>query len=652
MAPMKTSLRILILIFSFLIHLSSVGHNNPNQYNSTDTLSLWINMLQKKCEYYKDVNPDSCIYYANLVLQSAEGTNDSNLLANAYQVMGEAYFANSQYLLAIRQYNRALQCKSKFNSIEFEAGLLLKLGKANTIAEKYNEALADLLKAQELYKELNILQGYIEALILTGEYFRKIQRHGDAINYLMKAEELITEEISNSGVGIQLYSRMAAVHSEMGNHEAAIAYSRIAYELAKDLNNLHYQAMSLNELGFLYEKESDPGALQYYIRAASIWKRIGYKRYHANVLVNIARLYYLSNQLNKSLQTLDTLENLIKKENWRTLEYDVLYRRSVIYRNMGDFEKAYYLQELCFEIFIEIYSKEKDERIEEIKSKYEVKEKELRIEKQEKQLELEKAKTAAREKRERWIVIVGCIIFLSSVLLTYAYFALRNERKKLNRANKDLELLNEQITSALEQKEIIVREMYHRVKNNLNMLTGLIHLQLEGALDTNTRTVVEDLRNRAETISFVHQQLLDLADKPRIRVGDFFEKFISNITEPVTNSKASKDIVVKCPELFIPLKSAIPIVLITNELVTNSIKHAYHEQDDFLLGVEIECMLEHVNFRIYDNGPGINNMDIINKPKTVGFKLVQLLAKQLDAELHYSNNKYSEFNISFKLKYK
>ena len=84
-------------------------------------------------------------------------------------------------------------------------------------------------------------------------------------------------------------------------------------------------------------------------------------------------------------------------------------------------------------------------------------------------------------------------------------------------------------------------------------------------------------------------------------------------------------------------------------MVTNSIKYAYHGQDDFVLGVKIECISDKINFCIFDNGNGIDDIGIIDHPKTVGFKLVKLLTEQLDAEFHYSKNRFSQFDISFKL---
>ncbi|MAE08220.1 MAG: hypothetical protein CL661_05620 [Bacteroidetes bacterium] len=527
--------------------------------------------------------------------------------------------------------------------------LFLKLGKAYSIANRPSEAIALLYSGLDFYKEKEDIEGQINSLIIIGEYYRKIGRYTDAERYLQMANELFDEANSYPELVIQLFNRIAAVESESGNSEFAMDYSNKALKISKEINHIHFQAVSLNEMGFLLEKKLDKKATQHYEMAKQIWKKIGYKRYYASVLANLSRYYYMNNNLEKSMLYLDTLETTIKGKNWETLEHNLYFRRADIYRLYGDFEEAYYYQGLYFDKVFKIYMKENDEKIQEIQSRHEIKENEWLIEKQGKQLEIEKAKIVTKEKRERWIIIGGSITSLLSIMLAMAYYALRKERKKLDVANMELEALNKQLTTTLEQKEVVVKEIYHRVKNNLNMLTGLIHLQLEGTTNRNIKEAIADLLTRAETISFVHQQLTDLVEKPRIKIGDFFDKFISNVTEPVTNSNASVKKEIFCPELYIPLKKAIPIVLITNELVTNSIKYAYHGQDDFVLGVKIECISDKINFCIFDNGNGIDDIGIIDHPKTVGFKLVKLLTEQLDAEFHYSKNRFSQFDISFKL---
>ena len=625
-----------------LLHFTISSYGNETGNAKSDTLLSWLDSVQKQCQQFENTIPDTCLYYAGIAMEAIQHSTDSIAISKAYEMQGDAFVANSEFNMAIDAYLLSMEYIDNEEHPEIEASIMLKLGKTYTINLQQTEAIEMLHRALEAYQALQQPIGQIQSLTLIGEYYRKLADYDLATQYLTRANELMDDELSRSETAIHLYNRIAAVMDETGNLDEAIRYSNIALNLAKEVENLHYQAISLNELGFIYEKKDKDIAEEYYKKAARIWEAKGFDRYYANVLANLARTNYMLNRLDKALRYTDSLEVVIMGKNWLTLEYDLFYRRAVIYENRKKYEKAYRNRIASFERFIQIYKKEQDEKIAEIEHKYDAKEKELLIENQNQELEIERNRLADKKKEQLWILIAGAAFFLLFILLAFAYIALRKDRKQLD-------VLNRKLSKTVEQKEIAFREIHHRVKNNLNMLSGLVHLQLSGLKDKNTIEAIEGLQSRIDTIAFVHQQLLDVAEKPRIQIGQFFHAFVENIAEPLAGNHVIVKKEINCPILEIPLKSALPIALITNELMTNSMKHGYTGQDNFTIGFKIENKGNRIYLYLYDNGKGIEDLSEIDNPLTGGFKLVKLLTEQLKGKLTYSRYELSEFIISFEL---
>lgn len=236
------------------------------------------------------------------------------------------------------------------------------------------------------------------------------------------------------------------------------------------------------------------------------------------------------------------------------------------------------------------------------------------------------------------------ILFALSIitlLLLFILYLRNNNRKKLQEKNVELKTKNIQLKQSYElisesndNNGILLKELHHRVKNNLQIISSLFNLQLNASkLNNEAQTVFKDAQNRIQSIAAVHRKMyqsnkVDSLDFEQY-VRDFSNELIKLSSKEVTiNIKIRRD--------PISIESAVPLGLIFNELLTNSLKYAV-SHEPLVVSMQHEFINGKEQFIYTDNGIGFTNTKRIEDSKnSIGFSLIQLLAKQLEAEIEYN----------------
>jgi two-component sensor histidine kinase len=146
-------------------------------------------------------------------------------------------------------------------------------------------------------------------------------------------------------------------------------------------------------------------------------------------------------------------------------------------------------------------------------------------------------------------------------------------RVALQAAKQELEVVVEERTLALQQRDLLLREVYHRVKNNLQLIDSLLVLQGRQILDSNAKSALLSLRGRVRALGLVHHQLMGSTNLKTFNIGPFLQELSSNILE--SGASDSINLMVQAAPLDVSLDFAIPLGLLVTELVTNSLKHAF-----------------------------------------------------------------------------
>jgi two-component sensor histidine kinase len=243
--------------------------------------------------------------------------------------------------------------------------------------------------------------------------------------------------------------------------------------------------------------------------------------------------------------------------------------------------------------------------------------------------------------------------FLSIALVTYqTYIYIIDREATQRRLLQTIENLQESENKHLQDlkdKEVLLAEVYHRVKNNLSVVSSLINLQMNTIEHEFTKNALMDCKNRVNSMAMIHQKFYEGKNYSKIDFKSYIEALVSEIkfAYNIKNKKISVTSNID-PDLNFDLNVAIPCGIILNELITNSFKHAFNNQESGKIEIVIEREKNLFLMRVLDNGSGFEYKSKIENSQSLGLILIQSLSEQLDGNFQYFGNKGTDFRLLFR----
>jgi len=198
------------------------------------------------------------------------------------------------------------------------------------------------------------------------------------------------------------------------------------------------------------------------------------------------------------------------------------------------------------------------------------------------------------------------------------------------------------------EKEILLKEIHHRVKNNLQIVYSMLNMQSRQVDDKSARKVLSEGKSRVMAMALIHKVLYESENLNEVNIKEYVNSLIENISSVYANDNKVIEVCIEAKDILLNLDLAIPLGLILNELLTNSYKHAFVNMDSGSINISIEKKNELYYFRYKDNGVGLKNEDI-NGHKTLGMRLVSRLSNQINANAILKSNNGVEVTFNFKL---
>jgi PAS domain S-box-containing protein len=206
------------------------------------------------------------------------------------------------------------------------------------------------------------------------------------------------------------------------------------------------------------------------------------------------------------------------------------------------------------------------------------------------------------------------------------------------------------IRAALTEKDVLLREIHHRVKNNLQIVSSLLDLQAAQVSDQATRDLLRDSQNRIHSMALIHQTLYGSTDFESVDFAQFSETLLSLLIRSYGIDAGRITIRVEVEPLRLPIDVAVPCGLVVNELITNAFKHAFANRDHGEIRIALTRQSgNEVLLSVSDNGIGLpDNLDI-GTTETIGLQLVHMLAMQLDGEITIHRSNPTQFSLLFQI---
>lgn len=586
------------------------------------------------------INPDSLL---SVALHSNNDTAHIKALLN----VSRSYMARSvtkEFLFA----SRALQLSEQAG---WDMG---KMYAEQLIGDSYRDVMgyADAIMHYKTSRALAIKlrQPNVEAKCLRGLVFAsyKMNRLNDMVYYQKTLLELAKRQgdpVSECGEMNTYALRL----SDAGQYKEAIRYWQQDITFANEhFNGVQKDSMLaslLNTLACTYVKTHQTDSALYCLRKA-MWlieptQDYFLKSYITSTICDVyegakqydsAEMYGLKTvRMGQVLNNLDLQQHYTETLS-RVYELDRKPALALLYRKK-------------FDSLINIISntgKTVDEAMQLAKINLDQQEEESRL----------KARSFETIRHNQQFVLISVLVALLA-LITLTVFIYRNLRQK-QKANKiislqaaNLQAQNDIIDQALKEKEMLLKETHHRVKNNLQLVSSLLELQTENITDESAKSALLAAQRRVLSIATVHSKLYGSNENEAIELSAFVSDLAMRLNNAFINNEQTVHFTNTIPATYLPLDTVVLLGLILNELITNSYKHAFRNMANGIIMVQMEDTGSMYVLRYSDNGPGLAD-GVFNQPSSsLGLYIVKRLSKQLKGTATYSFDKGSVFTIIF-----
>ena len=226
------------------------------------------------------------------------------------------------------------------------------------------------------------------------------------------------------------------------------------------------------------------------------------------------------------------------------------------------------------------------------------------------------------------------------------------DRKLILTVNRDVTLkkqTEDKVVSSLHEKELLLKEIHHRVKNNLQIISSLLKLQSKYIGDERALDAFKESQNRVKTMALIHERLYRSRDIGKINFHDYVNALISNLEKTYNINRERVDFVIRIEKIELDIDTAIPCSLMINELVSNSFKHAFGGKEKGKVNIQMKSVADDCyELVVSDNGKGIPGDIDFRNTESLGLQLVVTLAEQLEASIDLDRSEGTRFTLRFK----
>ncbi len=556
--------------------------------------------------YLKEVAPDSALLHAKRGEVMARGLGlPVGRIDNLFQ---QAFIWEVKGRLdsSMACFKRALHLANTVGDRSLQGKVLLGMGGSFYFQGHLSEAIAHYDQALVVYEGIGDPSAQAYALNNLGIIYRQRRDHAKAIAIYERSLLLKRDQADERGTANTLYN-LALAHAYSDNAERALPYfveARGIYRTLGDTVELIRtdvaEGVALHSLGRYHE------ARPLLKRGLALPERYMVER--ASVLLHLGEEDRILGRPKEGLQHLLAAHTKVDGSGRLDLMRQIEKALAQAYDQLLDATRAAAHWKAYAQLSDTLASEQRQWAIEEMQARYESREKDLTIDAQEEALDQE-----STQRRLNFAIAM----LLGALLVSTVFYA--SSRVRLNR----------RLRKALEEREWLLREMHHRVKNNLQMLNSLLSIQSRELADPGAREAMRESRGRVQAIGLIHQFLYGRDALRSIAMRDYLLKLMEHLGQAGGTELHHIALHTEVDDMQLDVDLATPIGLIVNELVTNALKHAFPDGRKGSITVGLREAKDQLVLSVKDDGVGQPG----SCGKGFGHTLLRTLAQRLNAEM-------------------
>jgi two-component system, sensor histidine kinase PdtaS len=555
------------------------------------------------------------------------------------------------------------------NAILSEGKMLLHEGKLNDALKKFMETKRIYEKNQN-YKGISIVFNRIGNVY---EYQGDFEK---ALDYYSKSLNIKKQIKDKKGIANTL-NNIGNVYRLIGDNTNALINYEKSYHIEEEIENQEGIARSLQNIGLIYLLENKPfGAQINFQKALNIYKKLNDNAGVANSLHNLGESALLEKRFEDAIQKFNQalilrektkelkgltssnigLSNVYFEEknfglaekfalaalqNSKSMGNAELIRNSAdqlykVYKQKGNYSKALEMHEISKKMNDSVFNMETRQNIIRNQMKFEL-ESEILAEKLkfDKENQLKQIELKSTKNKQYAFAFLAFIVLIFSISL-YRRFKLEKNQKKIIEDQK-IEL------------ELLIKEVHHRVKNNLQIISSLLYMQGETVENEEIESVLQQSQNRIQAMALIHEQLYQSGNLKDINVNSYFDNLIEFFRGNYSTESKNIEYHIDLPPIFMNTEQLIPLGLIANECILNSIKYAFPLRDHGTIKIYGKTVDNDFFITFEDDGIGIPDDWEKRLSNSLGMNLITGLTRQLRGNYTIEGAEGTKISITFKL---
>ncbi|MBK7149596.1 MAG: hypothetical protein IPH78_12460 [Bacteroidetes bacterium] len=488
----------------------------------------------------------------------------------------------------------------------FRLQTLMKIGQAYTLADRHEAGLAYLYPCIELCEKEQVYDVLVMCKLMMALQ-QEVNGQGEACKReLDEALQLIKNHQLDSLYG-HLGVRYSSYHRFFGQMDSAKYYAQMAIDYGQKYPGDIEYAWGNMLLANYVMKDNPARSIQYRQAANDMWMKLNNVGGLANGLLGIAAVYQTLGQYDTANLLYDSAIALVEKQQDKYLEtWFGWEQKADIAEQMGDYKTALYYHKKSKDIYAEREDSLNRMQVMEIQEKY----------------KNEVIQTELQQKRRflNALYIGLAILMMLLAILIYQYRKIKTANTALRHNTRELKRLNQ-------VKETILGEIHHRVKNNLQLIIGMMELDAAASKNKAVIDYAEEMSNRIFSISEVHELFYDSSEETQMNLKLYIQTLLDRLRKSYhkTGLKAH----IQCTDTYYNIDTLIPLGIIINELLSNTMKHADKPAIELHIYIHVLEDAREFHLQYRDNGKGY--------PETLkmgfGMSMIQNMVRQLDGRV-------------------
>ncbi|SHM73079.1 Two-component sensor histidine kinase, contains HisKA and HATPase domains [Chitinophaga jiangningensis] len=591
-------------------------------------------------KHYRYLAPEKARVFASQGMDIALKVKDSNGIGQLLLQQGMIDDNDGNFEQSKQKYEHALEIFRSLDSAKGQASTEIRIGVVYLRNGNYDKAIAEFLKALKISEGVKDKFGIMEAYYNISWVYLDQLKNEQALEYLKLAESY-NEQLPFSNISLNIYNHFGVVYNRLNKYQEGKFYLEKGYELSKD--RPEYQGLNiniLNNLGGIYAKQgNNQKAIALSEEALHRSRNINNYLRELQSLLALSKIYG-KEQPHKAISYLNQAVLLARKQKVPRQEIRYLEALTELYIAEKDYKSALETKTRQYVVADSFFYKTMSQNIEALKAEYELTKSNARI----KELNLINNK---HQMELRHVALIRNITIVAILLLLIILGLLYNQYRIKQQSNKEINLKNTSLQHLLVEKEWLMKEIHHRVKNNLQIVISLLNTQSKYLDNKEAIASIQESIQRMQAISLIHLKLYQSKNTAFVHMPNYINELIAYLDTGLTGEKLISFNVHSDP-VDLDISQAIPIGLILNETITNAIKHAFLNSTNNTITIEMKKEEgNNITLDISDNGRGIPSGFDIEHSDTMGIRLIRGLAKQINGKIRFTSNAGLHVHIRF-----